>query len=212
MENRSIFKDKKVLSLLAVMLVLVVLAYLIGNKTATTKINNEKVSYKEVAAKVDDKKRDLKKVKKDAEKAEIEYEKIENQVSDKQEAYDQVISAIAQKDSLSKEISDLKNELKTIQDSLKDKKTELSQLTGQVKEAAGKPRVLSAGKFIVGKDIPPHRYKAVPNGGFGNFFVNEGMDVNIILGGDFGESEYVFMANEGDVIELTTSAKFIPIE
>lgn len=51
---------------------------------------------------------------------------------------------------------------------------------------------MPAGNFVVGTDVPAGRYKIEPNGGSGNYFVNE-YKTNIILGvGDsFQLSEYI---------------------
>lgn len=71
-----------------------------------------------------------------------------------------------------------------------------------------------AGVFLAGKDIPPGRYKVEPVNGFGNYFVNGGSKVNIILGrgDDLFLPEYVFELDEGDEIEATLSVKYTLVE
>lgn len=151
---------------------------------------------------------------------ELELNELETKIEENQEEFDAALAIVEDKESTQKELEKLdgqikekKSEVDKINGDIQKKKDELAALTGQIKEKKDAPVTLSAGKFIVGKDIPEGRYKAVPNGGAGNFFVNGGADVNVMIGkGEFYESEYVFDAYEGDEIEITTSVKFIPVE
>lgn len=172
------------------------------------------------------------------EKKETELAELENEIKENQESYDEAMKIVKDKKSAEKSLDEIKSkieeansqvkdaeakvktkkeglnkEIKDLENDIKSKEKELASLTGQVKEKKSAPITLSAGQFTVGKDIPEGRYKAVTTGGKGNFFVNGGADVNVILGnGGFGESEYTFYANDGDEIEITTSVKFIPVE
>lgn len=217
---KAIIRKYQVLIFIIVSILLVAASHYIGNKTAVTKIDQEKLTYDEIKQEILEQEEELKGIKSDIVVARSNYDAVSRDLKGVSDEYEEVQSIIAEKETFLEEkkkvqgeIDELKKKDENLKKSISDKKSELSSITGKIKEAKGQPKVLSAGKFIVGKDIPAGRYKAVPNGGFGNFFVNQGADVNIILGhGDFGESEYVFEAFDGDEIELTTSAKFIPIE
>ncbi|MBA4537828.1 hypothetical protein H1Z61_11970 [Bacillus aquiflavi] len=79
------------------------------------------------------------------------------------------------------------------------------------------PRTFSAGQYIVGKDFPEGRYKAVPVGEGSNFQVFNGSSgiatVNTILGsGRYSEKEYVFFTSNGDIMETQATVQLIPIE
>lgn len=151
---------------------------------------------------------------------ELEVNELDTKLEENQDEFETAMAIVEDKEATQKELEKLdgqikekKSEVDKINGDIQKKKDELAALTGQIKEKKDAPVVLSAGKFIVGKDIPEGRYKAVPNGGAGNFFVNGGADVNVMIGkGEFYESEYVFDAYEGDEIEITTSVKFIPVE
>ena len=219
-KTKAIIQKYQIIILIIISIILVAVSWFIGDQTATTKIENEKVTYEDIVQKIDDKEEELQRINGDVEVAQSNYETVSTDLSKVSDEYKEVQGIIAEKENVidekkkvQAELDELKKKGEKLKKSIRDKEAELSSITGKVKEAKGQPKVLSAGKFIVGKDLPAARYKVVPNGGMGNFFVNQGMDVNIILGsGDFGESEYVFEAFDGDEIELTTSAKFIPIE
>lgn len=169
---------------------------------------------------------------------ENELAELESKIKDNQESYDEAMKIVKDKESAEKSLDEIESKIeeansqvkdaeakvktkkenlngkiKDLENDIKSKEKKLASLTGQIKEKKSAPITLSAGQFTVGKDIPEGRYKAVTTGGQGNFFVNGGADVNAILGnGGFGEKEYIFNANDGDEIEITTSVKFIPVE
>jgi len=217
---KAIIGKYQILIFIIISIILIAVSWFIGSETATTKIEHEKVTYDEIIQKINDKEEELEGINSDIEVAQSNYESVSGDLTEVSDEFKEVQSIIAEKETIVDEkekvqaaLDELKKKDENLKKSISDKESELSSITGKIKEAKGQPKILSAGKFIVGKDLPAGRYKAVPNGGFGNFIVNQGMDVNIILGsGDFGESEYVFEAFDGDEIELTTSAKFIPIE
>ena len=219
-KTKAIIRKYQMIIFITISVILIAVSWFIGDQSATTKIENEKVTYEEMIQKLDDKEEELQRINGDVEVAQSNYESVSADLSKVSDEYKEVQGIIAEKEKVidekekvQAELDELKKKEEKLKKSISDKESELSSITGKVKEAKGQPKILSAGKFIVGKDLPAGRYKVVPNGGMGNFFVNQGMDVNIILGsGDFGESEYVFEAFDGDEIELTTSAKFIPIE
>ncbi|RFU68404.1 hypothetical protein [Bacillus sp. V59.32b] len=155
----------------------------------------------------------------DIEAKETELSEIETKVKDNQEAYDAAMAIVNDKENAEKELTDLnsavdskKGEITDLNNDIKAKEKELALLTGKVQQKKEAPKSLSAGKFTVGTDIPAGRYKVTSNGGSGNFFINEGMDANVIIGGGFGLKEYITHLNDGDAIDINFPAKFTPIE
>ena len=219
-------KSKGFIGLLIGSIVMVVAFYTIGSSTAKGKIDDQSVNYNEIVELISEKESELEEKETDIEELETEIEakkaefkEVEANLSDKNKEYEAALTIIKEKESNQDKIEELENEIGSKQDEIKDlngqiddKESELASITGEVKKAEGEPKTLSAGFFTVGVDLPEGRYLVTPNDN-GNFFVNEGMSVNIMIGnGDFYESEYVFTANEGDSIELTTSATFTPVE
>ena len=194
-------------------IVLLSIFYGIGNSSAKVDLGKEKVNYDKLVNKVDNKKKEISSI-------QNKLNDINKQYNEKQSEFDAAMKVVNNKKSIEEEISklndqlyDKKNEIKTLNSNIKEKKDQLASITGAIQEKKDAPKILPAGKFTVGKDIPAGRYKAVPNGGQGNFFVNGGADVNAMLGkGDLFEPEYVFEVVDGDEIEITMSVKFIPVK
>jgi peptidoglycan hydrolase CwlO-like protein len=209
----SRFKSKKFWIKTAGVIVGISIIFNMGSGSAKVDLGKEKVSYDELVKVIKDKQGEIKTV-------EGKLSDIQKQYTDKQSEFDEAMKVVNNKKSVEDEIATLESTLKTKQGEIKSldskissKENELASITGQIQVKKDKPKVLSAGKFTVGKDIPAGRYKAVPNRGSGNFFVNAGADVNIMLGkGDFYEPEYIFEVVDGDEIEITLSVKFIPIK
>ncbi|MGW6299670.1 hypothetical protein [Peribacillus butanolivorans] len=184
------------------------------NEEAVSKMNEEQTA---VSNKLD---KEIEDKQTEYTQKELEVNELNTKIEENQKEFEAALAIVEDKEATEKELEKLdgqikekKSEVDKINDDIKKKKDELAAITGQIKEKKDAPVTLSAGNFTVGKDIPEGRYKAVPNGGAGNFFVNDGADVNIMIGkGEFYESEYVFDAYEGDEIEITTSVKFIPVE
>ncbi|WP_235425141.1 hypothetical protein [Heyndrickxia ginsengihumi] len=109
-------------------------------------------------------------------------------------------------------IDDANTELKSVNSKISSAKSELSSVNGQITAAKSAPKTLNAGHYIVGKDVPASRYKAVPVGDGSNFVVYDSGDpvVNTILGSD-GEPSYVFEATDGEEIQTESTVKLIPI-
>lgn len=194
-------------------IVLVFIAYSVGNSGAEVTLEDEKVTYTELSNKIAESEEKLDKVKKDLESKEKELDA-------KQEKFKKVESLISQKDEIEKELSDLKTdvkekeeEVKTFNAKKKDKEKELESLEGDILEAQGKPISITAGEWIVGEDIPVDRYEA---SGSSNFVVRDslgGLKVNTILGsGGAGRGNYVFFAEEGDNITASAAATLTPVE
>jgi uncharacterized protein YlxW (UPF0749 family) len=194
--------------------------YNMGNSNAQIDLGKEKVSYDKLLTKISDKEKELKSLKEETNDAQGKLDDVNKQYSDKQSEFDEAMKVVSNKKTVEDEIVklsstvDSKNgEIKKLDSSINKKKGELASITGEIQEKKDAPKILSAGKYTVGKDIPSGRYKAVPNRGSGNFFINDGADANIMLGkGDFFQSEYVFEVIEGDEIDINLSVKFIPVK
>jgi peptidoglycan hydrolase CwlO-like protein len=207
------FKSKKFWIKTAGVFVGISIIFSWGNASAKVDLGKEKVSYDELVKVIKDKQGEIKSV-------ESKLSDIQKQYSDKQTEFDEAMKVVNNKKSMEDEIAKLEGTLKSKQGDIKSldskissKEKELASITGEIQEKKDKPKVLSAGKYTVGKDIPAGRYKAVPNRGSGNFFINDGADANIMLGkGEFYEPEYIFEVVDGDEIEITMSVKFIPIK
>ncbi|MCM3587348.1 hypothetical protein M3182_16545 [Mesobacillus maritimus] len=217
-ENK--IKGKKLWLKVVGVLFALFIVYSIGESAAKVELEEEKVSYDQLVEKIEDKEKEMEEKENEVEKIELDIGSIQNEYDKNKAKLEEAMKVVAEKDSVQKEIDKLtldisqkQEKTKKLDTEIKDKKDELASIQGTIKEKKDAPITLPAGFFTVGKDLPAGRYKAVPNGGGGNFFVNSGMKVNIMLGnGEFYEDEYVFYADEGDEIELTLSAKFIPVE
>lgn len=209
----SRFKGKKFWIKVVIGLVIFSMIYGMGNSSAKVEIGEEKVNYDELVKEINNKEKEVKSIEK-------KLSDIDKQYNDKKSDFDEAMKVVSNKKSVEDEIAKLDETIKTKQDEIAKldsdivaKQGELAAVTGQIKEKNEAPITLPAGQFVAGKDIPAGRYKATPNGGSGNFFVNQGRDVNIILGkGGFGEPEYVFSVQNGDEIEITVSVNFQPVE
>ncbi|MYL20785.1 hypothetical protein GLW04_12860 [Halobacillus litoralis] len=220
------FKRKMFWIHTAAALVIFFTAFFIGSYTRTISLNEEKLKYEEVTMEIEkvekrfiQKQGDQKDLEKDVELLDEKKEEINEQVKALEKDLSEAEALVAEKDTLQADLKKLEeskkskdSELDAVEAEIDTKKEELAIVTGKIIELKEEPKTLSAGFFTVGKDIPAARYKVTPNGN-GNFFVNEGAKVNIMIGsGSFYESEYIFEALEGDEIELTTSAHFTPIQ
>ena len=204
-KKSHIVKSKKLWKTIGIILVLII-TYSIGSSSAKTTLNDEKVTYDDIQSKVLE--------------AEKELEEVTSKLDDKQNEYDKVKKLIDQKEDVEKELTDLKSkkeehksEVKSLKTTIKDKKSELKSLEGDILEAKGKPINLIAGEWIVGEDVPTGRYEA---SGSSNFVVRDeygGLKVNTILGGGtVGRGNYVFFAEDGDVIKAAAQVTLTPVE
>jgi seryl-tRNA synthetase len=117
-------------------------------------------------------------------------------------------------DQLQAEIEKLQSDLSNMKAESDNKRSELQKLTGEIKTRKSQPKVFNAGQYIIGKDLPAGRYKAIPVGQGSNFIVydkNGIPKVNTILG-QFGEKEYVFFCSDGDTMQTESTVKLIPLE
>lgn len=107
---------------------------------------------------------------------------------------------------LNSKISSLENEKQALNG-------EIEQLNGEVIKLKGKPKQYPAGHLIVGTDVLAGKYKIYE--GKSNFAVYSStgrLEVNIILGGSYGISEYIYTFKTGDKIEANSSFKLVEVE
>ncbi len=125
-------------------------------------------------------------------------------------AYNESQSELAElqikKDELSSEISSLEDKKQTLN-------SEIEHLNGEVIKLKGEPRTYPAGHLTAGTDIPTGKYKIY--GGSSNFVVYSSygdLEVNIVLGGNYGIDEYIYTFKTGDKIEARSSFKLVAVE
>ncbi|MEK3806973.1 hypothetical protein MHB63_10560 [Bacillus sp. FSL H8-0547] len=223
----------------------------------TVMIEDEKVTYTELAEKIEQKEAELIEVKEKSRKEEAtfneEVDSINKELESRKKEHGEVIALIETKSKIEEEIKAANEKLSTIQGQLdqqvkdgqaiidaklkesqteleaaqgkvktlnneiESKKKELSAIEGGIKEKKDAPKILPAGFFTVGKDIPEGRYKVVAVGQGSNFVVYDstgGLIANTIIGNmeGLGVKEYVIGIVEGYMIEANDSFKFIPVE
>jgi DNA repair exonuclease SbcCD ATPase subunit len=214
---------------IAVMIFLIA-AYFIGNSTAAVKLEGQKVKYEKLTGKLADKENELAEKSEEVKNREAELNQVKKEIESKTDTleskkkeYSEAIAIISEKEKVQEEIKHssenldaAKAEAAKLKKEIDAKKLELASIEGKIIEKKEAPKTLSAGQYIVGKDLQAGRYKAVPNGEGSNFFVydSSGMAaVNTILGNDsFSVPEYVFFCDDGNVIETMAPVKLIPVE
>jgi hypothetical protein len=210
----KLLKSKRLWKIVGVLVTMLV-SYYIGASGAEVVMNEDKVTYDQLLKKIDEAKTELQETKSEIKKEDDRLEERKKEVEEALALADKKNSLVAEVDKVQKELNAKKGELDSIDSQIKDKQAELDKLVNTVQTKQEEPKVLSAGEYVVGTDVPAGRYKAVPVGDGSNFIVygaSSGMaDVNTILG-RFGESEYIFFTEDGDVIETHAKVKLIPVE
>lgn len=121
----------------------------------------------------------------------------------------------AAKAEIEEKLSSLNAEVKGKELKVKAIEAELAKLESGVQAKKEAPVQLNAGQYIVGHDVKEGRYKAT-NIGRGTNFIVYGDDgsavVNTILGTENGSGDYVFFAQEGNIIRTEGQVKLIPVE
>lgn len=178
-----------------------------GHADEKARIDGKMVNYEQLVSKIkdtqkeyDDKTDKLNQLRSDFTGQENKYNELKDLQSKEEDMKTYVTASQAKYDSLKGQI--------------KDAEGTLAKLQGSIVKAEGAPIKLEAGQFVVGKDLPPGRYKASPIGGGSNFAVYsaEGdLKVNTILG-DPDSPTYVFEAVDGDQIENDARAQLTPIK
>ncbi|RWS42195.1 hypothetical protein EKA14_17295 [Bacillus mycoides] len=216
----KIVKSKKLWITLAVIVGLVI-SYSIGASGAKVAIEKEKVTYDELKKQIDEKENELIYTKSEVRKGIDEEQK---KLDAKKEEVKSTLALVDNKnqltseiDKLSKDVEAKKGEVGKLDGDIQAKNSELQKLTEGVKAKQEEPRMLGAGEYIVGKDIPAGRYKATAVGRGSNFVVFDSKSgsatVNTILGNSsVGRGDYTFFAGSGDIIKTAEQVKLIPVE
>ena len=101
----------------------------------------------------------------------------------------------------------------SLEKQISDAKAQLDKLNGDIIKATGSAKTYPAGYLTAGQDFPVGRYKIY--GGSSNFIVYSSygdLMVNIILGRQFGVSEYIYRFSSGDEVQSGSSFKMIPVQ
>ena len=93
---------------ITISVILIAASWFIGDQKATTKIENEKVTYEEIIQKVNDKEKELQRMKGDVENAQSNYESVSADLSKVSDDYKEVQGIIAEKEKLQAELDELK--------------------------------------------------------------------------------------------------------
>jgi hypothetical protein len=204
----GLIKNKKTW-ISACILVLFAIFYSIGYGSASSDITGKEVSYEQL----------VKEVKVVEGKLITEGDRL----IERKTEVDKTLGMIDEQDAIQKnidshtiELSNQTDELKALNANIATKRTELEKLNNGVVAAQGKPRQLSSGHYIVGTDVPSGRYRATNVGRGSNFQVYNSsgeIKVNAILGNSIvGDGDFVFFANDGDIIKTAARVKLVPVE
>lgn len=212
---KELWKKVKWIVVAVVAIIVIGLSYLIGDVSATTKLDGQALDWQEVDKKLSSTKLDLSDAEKELAEKKSSLEDMSDEYDEAKEVVDQRDKAKSELKNLKSEYDDQADELDSIKSDIDKKKSELAKLESGVVAKKKQPKTLSAGHFTVGEDIEEGRYKITSAGASGNFFVNDGEKANIILGsgGDgLSEKEYVVELSDGDSIEATMPTRYQLIE
>jgi predicted RNase H-like nuclease (RuvC/YqgF family) len=205
-------------------IVLIIISFIIGKQTTTVAIDNEKVRFDELVNKINSKtdyyesmEKQIREIEDELQTKKDEQITINQEINKNKAAFDEAKAIINNKESNLNEIKNLQDQIITMNSDLKAKKQELASISGQIVEKKEAPIQLSAGQFIVGKDIPVGRYKITATGRGSNMFIydsNGESILNEIISNvpDHGVPEYIIFLFDGYIIESHTPAAFQPIE
>jgi hypothetical protein len=212
---KKVFKSKRTWGIVGVIVALCI-TYNIGQSGAQVTVDKEKVNYEEIKSKVKDVKIELDNAKYDLKDTKSKLAAEQSQLDEKKDKVTEVLALVDKRDTVKSDLDKATADLDKYNKQINIKKAELEKLTNIVKAKKEEPKVLSAGQYIVGKDIPAGRYKATNVGRGSNFFVFDSSGdnvVNAILGdGMVGDGDYVFFCDDGYVIETHAKVKLIPVE
>lgn len=209
-----------IIGAIALIAIIGVGTYFFGTKSATATLGNEVYSLDNIKTKQEGEQKELDNLIVESKNKKTEISGLQSDLSALDTELKEAQELISTKETIEKEIAQLKtdkeskdSELKIINENIATQNTELERLDHTVIALKKEPREIPAGQFVVGTDIEQGRYKIEPVSGSGNYFVNGGGDVNIILGSsDFGLSEYVLDLSNGDRIEQTLPVKYTAVE
>ena len=143
-----------------------------------------------------------------------------NELNSQKSLLEEVNQFKSQKEEKLSELSKLDNDIATksatsssLDAEISDKTAELDGLKNLIQKTGEAPKVLGAGDYTVGTDIPAGRYIVT---GDSNFVVRSSygsLKVNTILGGGkYGEESYTCTLEIGDTLELASKDTFTPVK
>lgn len=139
-----------------------------------------------------------------------ELDSINAEISSQQDLLNELTEYKAQKETKQAEIKELDEQITTLKSEVTSKQAELDRLTGAIYTVKSE-KVLTAGKYLVGRDIAPGLYDVNLVSGSGNFFSRGNHYVNEIFGtrSEYRHiSEYKNLSLEtGDEIEICSNLK-----
>lgn len=142
-----------------------------------------------------------------------ELSNLENEIKDKSGVISAAKEYETNKATLDEEIAEKTSTVENLDSQISAKQSELDILTGNVVKAKSEPKVLPAGEYTVGVDIPAGRYSV---SGSRNFFAwdkSGSLKVNTILGNSsIGVGDYVCSLGDGYRIECAAKTTFTPIQ
>lgn len=202
--------DKKLIIVSGISVLLIGGAYFFGTTQAKANLNDTIVTIKTAEEKQSALQQDITKAEKTLEDLRIDSDSKRTELAEAKQLIDQKDSLTKKVSTLSTDIDSKKNEVDVLAKDIEGKNKEIEKLEKGIVTLKAEPRDLPAGDFKVGSDIDAGRYKVTPNGGSsGNFFVNDGMDANVILGNDsFSVKEYVVTLSDGDKITQSLPVTF----
>lgn len=190
--------------------VLIIVSYLLGANSAA---NKEMVAKK--LSRDDEYSRTVKELQEASDKLQNTKDEIKQQedlvaeLNDYKASREQKTKEIT---SLDADINNKTTTVSTLDNDIAAKSAELDSLKNAIKTTGEAPKVLPAGQFIAGKDIPAGRYTVT---GKGNFVVHSAtgrLKVNTILGGGMFEDSYTCYIDAGDELKLSSKDTFTPVQ
>ncbi|PAV28853.1 hypothetical protein CIL05_14600 [Virgibacillus profundi] len=212
------------------LLVLISITYGVGGSGAKIALGETKVGHDELVSKIEELEKEqgvaeqeLEDIKAEIDETKTAFNNEESRLDEKRKEVDETLALIDDRDQLADEIKELEDNLKSNQSTLdtlttniEGKEAQLEKLENAIVQKKEDPVELLSGVYVVGSDVAAGRYQVTNIGRGTNFFVysSSGSNkVNTILGdSSIGSGDYVFFANDGDVIETNGKVKLIPVE
>lgn len=207
-----------VLGLLSVIILGVYGGYYIGHSQghsdASTILDGKKLDLKSINTEIASQNTTLENLNFTHNEKRDEFEALEKELSEAKNILEEKEKTNVDLEQAKTDLDKHNKDIEQLKSDIKEKEKRLQKLEEGIILKEKEPRTLSAGQFTVGKDkdIDAGRYRITTSTN-GNYFVNKGSDVNIMLGkGSYYEPEYVLYLTEGDEIEQSMPVKYETIE
>jgi hypothetical protein len=224
-DKKNLLRKKVVIPVAISAVILLSIGFSMGNSSANTELNGQKMKHEEISKEIKSAKKDLKtyevkvvEIQSKIKYVQTEYAENKTEFDAAKKIADEIDGTKGQLDTLNNDIETKKTESSSLDAEIKKKKDELAKIENVIVVKNEAPIRLPAGHFLVGKDIEPGRYKVVAVGQGSNFMVDdlEGNNVvNTIIYSspeDGGVTEYITDLNDGDTINAESPFKYIPVE